>query len=117
MARLSTHVLDVARGIPAKGVVIELHFLQGNERRFVITMKTNQEGRTDVPLVSADRIETGTYELTFHAADYFRSTGVVLDEPPFLGQVIVRVGLSDPAGHYHVPLLLSPYSYSVYRGS
>lgn len=117
MARLSTHVLDVARGAPARGVVIDLHLVTAKERRLVTTMKTNDEGRTDVPLISADRIQAGIYELTFHAADYFRSTGVALDEPPFLGQVIVRVGLADTAGHYHVPLLLSAYSYSVYRGS
>ncbi|HWW84573.1 MAG TPA: hydroxyisourate hydrolase [Vicinamibacterales bacterium] len=117
MARLSTHVLDVARGTPARGMVIELHHVNANERRLVTTATTNEEGRTDAPLVSEDRIEPGVYELTFHAADYFRRTGVILDDPPFLGRVVVRVGLADATGHYHVPLLVSPYSYSVYRGS
>jgi 5-hydroxyisourate hydrolase len=117
MARLSTHVLDVSRGIPARGMVVELHSVTATGRRLVATSTTNDEGRTDVPLISADRIDPGTYELTFHAADYFRGTGVVLDDPPFLGQVIVRVGLADATGHYHVPLLISPYSYSIYRGS
>jgi 5-hydroxyisourate hydrolase len=117
MARLSTHVLDVSRGAPAPGVFIELHLVSAGARRLVTTATTNAEGRTDEPLLSADRIETGIYELTFHAAEYFRSIGIPLTDPPFLGNVTIRVGLADASGHYHVPLLLSPYSYSMYRGS
>ena len=69
------------------------------------------------PLLSGDRLETGIYELTFHAADYFQRLGVALTDPPFLGEIVIRVGIADSAGNYHVPLLLSPYGYSTYRGS
>ena len=117
MARISTHVLDIARGVPAQGIAVELHLVTGAERRLIAAVTTNAEGRTDAPLVSGDRIETGIYELTFHAADYFHRSGVTLADPPFLGVVIIRVGIADPAGTYHVPLLLSPYGYSTYRGS
>jgi 5-hydroxyisourate hydrolase len=117
VARLSTHVLDVSRGMPAHGVVIELHAVSGGARRLVATATTNGEGRTDTPLLSVDRIEPGTYELTFRAGDYFCATGLALPDPPFLGDIVVRVGLAEPDGNYHVPLLLSPYGYSTYRGS
>jgi 5-hydroxyisourate hydrolase len=117
MARLSTHVLDTARGIPAAGVVIHLHAIGEHSRRPIRTVTTNVDGRTDEPLLSGDRIETGNYELTFHAGDYFRGIGVPLTEPPFLDLVVIRFGVADAAGHYHVPLLLSPYGYTTYRGS
>jgi 5-hydroxyisourate hydrolase len=113
MARISTHVLDTSRGKPAQGLAIDLHFCA----KLVRTAVTNIDGRTDQPLVSADRLETGVYELTFHAGDYFRAVGVTLTAPPFLDQVVVRFGVADPNGNYHVPLLLSPYGYSTYRGS
>jgi 5-hydroxyisourate hydrolase len=117
VARLSTHVLDTSRGVPAQGVAVELHIVRGGERqRLVITM-TNAEGRTDAPLLAAERLEAGVYEITFHAHDYFRRTGVALTDPPFLGDIIVRIGIANPAGDYHVPLLLSPYGYSTYRGA
>jgi 5-hydroxyisourate hydrolase len=117
MARLSTHVLDVARGQPAQGVVVDLHILREDGRRHVTTATTNADGRSSEPLLTGDLIQTGTYELTFHAADYFRAQGVSLTDPPFLDHVVVRFGIADLAGHYHVPLLLAPYSYSTYRGS
>jgi 5-hydroxyisourate hydrolase len=117
MARLSTHVLDTARGTPAAQLHVELHRITGDERLLIASATTNADGRTTAPLLTGDRIEPGVYELTFRAADYFRSVGVALSDPPFLGDVVVRVGLSDPAGHYHVPLLLSPYGYSTYRGT
>ncbi len=113
MARISTHVLDTSRGAPAQGVAIDLRFCA----TLVKTAVTNMDGRTDQPLVSADRLETGVYELTFHAGDYFRSVGIQLSAPPFLDDVVIRFGVADPAGNYHVPLLLSPYGYSTYRGS
>jgi 5-hydroxyisourate hydrolase len=117
MARLSTHVLDTSRGTPAAGVRIELHVLKNGERHRVAVATTNADGRTDAPLLSSERLETGLYELTFHAADYYRKAGVALADPPFLDAIVVRVGLADPAGNYHVPLLLAPYGYSTYRGS
>lgn len=113
MARISTHVLDTSRGKPAQGLAVDLHFCA----KLVKTAVTNIDGRTDQPLVSADRLETGVYELTFHAGEYFRAMGVTLTAPPFLDQVVVRFGVADPNGNYHVPLLLSPYGYSTYRGS
>jgi 5-hydroxyisourate hydrolase len=113
MARISTHVLDTARGEPARRLAIELHF----RGKLVKSAATNTDGRTDQPLISADNLETGVYELTFHAGDYFRSLGIVSADPPFLDEVVIRFGVADPAGNYHVPLLLSPYGYSTYRGS
>jgi 5-hydroxyisourate hydrolase len=117
MARLSTHVLDTARGVPAAGVRLELHVLEDGQRRRIAAATTNTEGRTDVPLLSGDRVETGVYELTFYAGEYFRSAGLALTDPPFLDAVVIRIGLADPSGNYHVPLLLAPYGYSTYRGS
>lgn len=117
MARLSTHVLDTSRGMPAAGVAIELFVLEGERRTRVATTTTNADGRTDTPLLQGDRLETGVYELVFHAGDYFRRSDVPLPDPPFLDDVVVRVGLADAGGNYHVPLLLAPYGYSTYRGS
>ena len=117
MARLSTHVLDTSRGKPAQNVMVDLHICASGERRHIRTVTTNADGRTDEPLLSGDRLETGVYELTFHAGDYFRGVGIDLSDPPFLGDVVIRFGLADPAANYHVPLLLSPYGYSTYRGS
>ena len=116
MARLSTHVLDTSRGMPAQGVVVQLHRVDGEARQPVATSVTNADGRTDQPLISG-RIEPGTYELIFRAGDYFRRHGVALTAPPFLDVIVIRVGLADPDGQYHVPLLLSPYGYSTYRGT
>jgi len=113
MARISTHVLDTARGKPAQNVVVDLHL----EGRHIKTASTNADGRTDEPLLAGDRLEAGVYELTFHAGDYFRGLGLQLPDPPFLDRVVICFGVSDPSGTYHVPLLLSPYGYSTYRGS
>lgn len=117
MARVTTHVLDTAHGAPAAGVAIDVHAIDGDARRLVATATTNAEGRTAAPLLTGDTIDTGVYELTFHVADYFRRAGVVLTSPPFLGDVVVRIGIADTHGHYHVPLLISPYGYSTYRGT
>lgn len=117
MAQLSTHVLDTSRGMPAAGMAIEVHMIRGADRRQLAKATTNAEGRTDAPLLSGEALEAGIYEITFHAADYFRRMGVTLADPPFLGDVVVRVGIGNRAGHYHVPLLLSPYGYSTYRGT
>jgi 5-hydroxyisourate hydrolase len=121
MGRLSTHVLDTTLGVPAAGVAIDLYRLPnpgaGNVRVHIKSAVTNSEGRTGEPLLSADAMVTGVYELAFQAGDYFRGLGVALTSPPFLDEIVIRFGLADPCGNYHVPLLLSPYSYSTYRGS
>jgi 5-hydroxyisourate hydrolase len=117
MAKLSTHVLDTGCGVPAAGVAIELHRLIDGQRHPVTSATTNADGRTDQPLLAGDSIEPGVYELTFFAGDYHRALGFSLGTPPFLDHIIVRVGLADPQGNYHVPLLLSPFGYSTYRGS
>ena len=113
MPRISTHVLDTSRGKPAEGLAIDLHF--GGER--IKSVVTNMDGRTEEPLLSSDRLETGVYELIFHAGDYFRNIGAAITTPPFLDEVVIRFGVADPQANYHVPLLLSPYGYSTYRGS
>ncbi|MEQ1912435.1 MAG: hydroxyisourate hydrolase [Vicinamibacterales bacterium] len=117
MARLSTHVLDTARGVAAQGIAIEVHVVHGDDRQRVASAVTNADGRTDAPLLSGDRLEPGVYELSFHVGEYFTRTGVAVTKPPFLDVIVLRVGLADPHGSYHVPLLLSPYGYSTYRGT
>ena len=117
MARLSTHVLDLARGLPAPGVVIDLHIVEDGSRRHVARAITDADGRTEQPLLSGERMQTGIYELTFHAGDYLQSAGITLTTPPFLGEIVIRVGIADATGNYHIPLLLSPFGYSTYRGS
>ncbi len=112
MARISTHVLDIARGLPAAGVKVELYF--GGAR--VISATTNADGRTKVPLLVGEEIPTGQYELVFQAGDYFRTHGPTFDFP-FLDEIVIRFGVSDSGGNYHVPLLLAPNGYSTYRGS
>jgi 5-hydroxyisourate hydrolase len=117
MAHLSTHVLDTARGIPAKGLRIELHRIENDTRRRVATGVTNGDGRVAKPLISGDLLDIGVYELVFHAGDYLRSAGLQGSEPAFLDQIVVRFGVAEPDRNYHVPLLLSPFGYSTYRGS
>jgi 5-hydroxyisourate hydrolase len=113
MARLSTHVLDTARGTPADGLVIDLHQLTEEGPRHLATTATNADGRT-LLLPAAD---PGVYELTFHAGDYLRRTNAELPDPAFLDEIVIRFGVADGAANYHVPLLLSPFGYSTYRGS
>ena len=117
VAHLTTHVLDTSRGVPAEGVTIDVHLVIDGGRRPVARVTTNADGRTAAPLVAGDRIDVGIYELTFHVAEYFRRAGVALTTPPFLGEIVIRVGIADAHGRYHVPLLVSPYGYSTYRGS
>jgi 5-hydroxyisourate hydrolase len=117
MGRLSTHVLDVARGKPAQGVTVELYRLEASGSRIAVaTTSTNRDGRTDQPLMAGATFEPGAYELVFHIGAYFRSIDP-LTAGDFLDIVPLRVKLADPDGHYHVPLVCSPYSYSTYRGS
>src|SRR5687767_3643280 len=101
MARLSTHVLDTVRGLPAAGVRVDVHLVRDGARHRIASATTNADGRTDAPLVSGDRIETGIYELTFHAGDYFRRAGIQLPKPPFLDEVLIRVGIAEATGNYH----------------
>jgi 5-hydroxyisourate hydrolase len=115
--RLTTHVLDTTSGQPGAGLVVELFRIEGEARRLLARLTTNADGRTPEPLLAGAELERGTYELVFHVGDYFRARGVALTEPAFLDQVPVRFGIADPARHYHVPLLVSPYGYSTYRGS
>jgi 5-hydroxyisourate hydrolase len=118
MARLSTHVLDTMNGKPAAGVKIALYRLDGEARSLVKEVVTNADGRTDAPLLTGDDYKTGQYELVFRIGDYFRSTGgATLPQPAFLDTVPLRFGIAEADGHYHVPLLASPWSYSTYRGS
>jgi 5-hydroxyisourate hydrolase len=115
--RLTTHVLDTTSGQPGAGLVVELFRLEGEARRLLARLTTNADGRTPEPLLAGSGLARGTYELVFYVGGYFRARGVALTEPAFLDQVPVRFGIADPARHYHVPLLVSPYGYSTYRGS
>lgn len=114
---LTTHVLDTARGCPAAGLNIVLYKVSGNSHRKIAEAVTNADGRTDTPILPQGKFAAGTYELVFFAGDYLRASGQAGDEPLFLDQVPIRFGMSDAEAHYHVPLLLSPYGYSTYRGS
>jgi 5-hydroxyisourate hydrolase len=114
---LTTHVLDTARGLPAQGLTITLYRLDRGARVELARKVTNDDGRTDGPILPADDFAVGQYELVFAAGDYLRATGQSGDAPLFLDEVPIRFGINDPASHYHVPLLLSPYGYSTYRGS
>jgi 5-hydroxyisourate hydrolase len=118
LAGVTTHVLDVTCGRPAAGVRLELYELTGGSARELIAgVVTNADGRTDKPLMSADQARAGQFELVFHAGDYFRRQRAELADPPFLDIIPIRFGVADSGAHYHVPLLVSPWSYSTYRGS
>ncbi len=116
MGRLTTHVLDTARGCPAAGVAVALYRLHP-EPELIAENRTNTDGRLDTPILDGDHFTVGHYELRFAAGDYFRANDFELPEPPFVDQVCLRFGIADAAAHYHVPLLVSPWSYSTYRGS
>ncbi len=115
--RLTTHVLDTARGIPAAGVEIALFALDGESRRLLARLRTNANGRTDVPLLEGAAMRAGQYELIFAVGPYFRATQAPTSDPPFLTDVPLRFSVADAHAHFHVPLLVSPWSYSTYRGS
>lgn len=117
MGRLTTHVLDTAAGTPGKAMSVTLHKIVDNRRETLKHLVTNHDGRCDQPLLEGDALVAGVYELEFGAGDYFRAQGVQLPEPAFLDVVTLRFGIADTAAHYHVPLLVSPWSYSTYRGS
>ncbi len=111
--RLTTHVLDTAKGRPAAGMKIDLYRVEGDDLTLIKSVATNDDGRTDSPMLSGGEFQTGSYELRFHAGDYIGGD----DGVPFLDVVPVRFGIGDSSAHYHVPLLVSPYGYSTYRGS
>ncbi|PZU96298.1 MAG: hydroxyisourate hydrolase [Leptolyngbya sp.] len=119
MGRLSTHVLDTALGKPAASLRLTVWAInnEADIKTALKTVETNSDGRTDEPLLEGDELHKGTYEITFDVAAYFATTGAALSDPPFLDQIPVRFTIADPSGNFHVPLLVSPWSYSIYRGS
>jgi 5-hydroxyisourate hydrolase len=116
MGQLTTHVLDTSAGRPAAGIRIELHQLAAAEPTLLAATTTGDDGRCAAPLLTGSGFRSGRYALTFHVAEYFLARGVKLPVPAFLEDVVVRIGIAEPSEHYHVPLLISPWSYSVYRG-
>jgi 5-hydroxyisourate hydrolase len=116
LGKLTTHVLDTALGKPAAGLAIELFRIKGDAREKIGDFITNSDGRIDTPILQGDAFKTGTYELVFHAGSYLEQTVSDLPEPKFLDLVPLRFGIAEDS-HYHVPLLLSPFGYSTYRGS
>ncbi len=115
--RLTTHVLDTARGKPAAGVKIMLYRVSGNTHRKIAETVTNADGRTDAPMLAGTDFTEGSYELVFCAGDYLRASGQAGDGVLFLDEIPIRFGVPDAGQHYHVPLLISPFAYSTYRGS
>ena len=115
--RLSTHVLDTHAGRPAVGIAIELYEFAGERAHRIATAVTNADGRTDEPLIGGRPLPIGSYELRFAMGNHFRSRGIETADPPFLDIVPLRFSIAEPEGHYHVPLLCTPWSYSTYRGS
>ena len=114
---LTTHVLDTAKGCPAAGLKIALYKVSGNSHRKICELVTNEDGRTDTPILPQGMFAVGTYELVFFAGTYLDASGVASENPRFLDEIPIRFGISDLEAHYHVPLLLSPFGYSTYRGS
>ena len=116
MGRLTTHVLDTAQGKPAAGLAVALHAAERGTAPLAEAV-TNADGRCDRPLLEGAAMRVGAYQLVFDVGAYFDRLGLSLPEPKFLDRVVIRFGIADPDGHYHVPLLLSPFGYSTYRGS
>jgi 5-hydroxyisourate hydrolase len=116
MGQLTTHVLDVSAGLPAAGIRVELHAAGPSAPLLVASTATGTDGRLAGPLLSGPEFRVGRYVLTFHVADYFRGRGVALADPAFIENAVVHIGIAHADQHYHVPLLVAPWSYSVYRG-
>jgi 5-hydroxyisourate hydrolase len=116
MGKLTTHVLDTAHGCPGKGISLRLYKC-GKKDTLLLKAKTNADGRCDAPILADKEMKAGTYRLEFDVAAYFKTKGVKLAKTPFLGTVTIHFGIADAEAHYHVPLLVSPYGYSTYRGS
>jgi 5-hydroxyisourate hydrolase len=110
-------MLDVASGKPAQGVRIDFSVLEGGTYRLIRTVHTNADGRNVEPLLTAEAMKVGQYQLVFYIAEYFTKQGTVLPNPPFIEKAVIQFGISDASSHYHVPLLASPWSYTTYRGS
>jgi 5-hydroxyisourate hydrolase len=117
MGKLTTHVLNLSAGIPAAGMRLELHEITPSGPRLLADNRTNADGRCATPLLEGSTLRAGIYSLTFYAAEYFRGQKVELPDPPFIDAVVIQFGIADPQQSYHVPLLVSPWSYSTYRGS
>lgn len=117
MGKLTTHVLDTAHGCPAAGMRVSLFRLQSGTATALTTLQLNADGRADAPLLQGEALLVGRYRLMFSVAPYFAARGVALSDPPFIDEVPLEFGIADTDAHYHVPLLVSPYSYSTYRGS
>ncbi len=117
MAKLSTHVLDTMHGAPASHMRLALYRIAGDTRDCLVRTQTNGDGRTDEPLLQDSNVDVGEYELVFDVGGYFTDRGTKLPDPPFLSSVPIRFNIADEHSAYHVPLLVSPWSYSTYRGS
>lgn len=117
VGRLTTHVLDTTTGCPAANLRIELYRIADESRELLLSVTTNADGRCDGPVLQGEQFVRGTYELVFHVGDYLRASGIALPEPPFIDLVPIRFGIAVTDQHYHVPLLVSAYGYSTYRGS
>jgi len=115
--KLTTHVLDTSRGCPGAGLRVQLHRLDNDRKVLLKETTTNSDGRCDAPLLQGDEFVSGTCELLFFAGDYFRGKDGDLKEPLFIDTVVIQFGIANASEHYHVPLLVSPFSYSTYRGS
>jgi 5-hydroxyisourate hydrolase len=116
MGQLTTHVLDTSVGLPAAGMRIEVHDLTADAPQLLVAVSTGQDGRCAAPLLAGAALRAGRYAVTFYVAEYFRSRGIALPVPAFIEDAVIRIGIAHPDQHYHVPLLVSPWSYSVYRG-
>ena len=116
MTKLTTHVLDVFSGKPGKDIKVDLYFIEGQKKVKINSLQLNNDGRADKPLVENENFKVGKYELVFFVGEYFKNI-TDLDPVPFLDEVVIRFGISNNKEHYHVPLLVSPWSYSTYRGS
>ncbi|NDL71717.1 hydroxyisourate hydrolase [Vreelandella alkaliphila] len=117
MGYVTTHVLDTAKGCPGNGVNIDVYRYMDGQRQLIKTVTTNDDGRCDNPILEGDDLIESEYELVFHAGEYLVNQGVDGKSPAFLDMIPIRFGVNDASQHYHVPLLLSPYAYSTYRGS
>lgn len=117
MGKLTTHVLDTAHGCPGAGIRLDLYAITDNQRTLLASTITNDDGRCSAPLLEGSALQTGQYELVFHAGDYYAARGVDLPSPRFLDRITLAFGIADPSQNYHVPLVMTPWSYSTYRGS